>query len=115
MLVVGTLGLMLVYSAGLSAITLVAVALYAATRLLWLSRMREATAEQLLWDARQHTHLLESVRCIQGVRLFGRQQVRRMDWTHLLAEQTNAQLRLAQGEVWQSAIKLLLFGASACW
>ncbi|AAW76797.1 putative ABC transporter protein RaxB [Xanthomonas oryzae pv. oryzae KACC 10331] len=109
-LVVGTLGLMLVYSAGLSAITLVAVALYAATRLLWLSRMREATAEQLLWDARQHTHLLESVRCIQGVRLFGRQQVRRMDWTHLLAEQTNAQLRLAQGEVWQSAIKLLLFG-----
>ncbi|MGD3044966.1 peptidase domain-containing ABC transporter RaxB, partial [Xanthomonas oryzae pv. oryzicola] len=109
-LVVGTLRLMLVYSAGLSAITLVAVALYAATRLLWLSRMREATAEQLLWDARQHTHLLESVRCIQGVRLFGRQQVRRMDWTHLLAEQTNAQLRLAQGELWQSAIKLLLFG-----
>ncbi|WP_033011587.1 peptidase domain-containing ABC transporter RaxB, partial [Xanthomonas vasicola] len=109
-LVVGTLGLMLVYSVGLSAITLVAVALYAATRLLWLGRMREAAAEQLLWDARQHTHLLESVRGIQGVRLFGRQQVRRMDWTHLLAEQTNAQLRLAQGEVWQSSIKLLLFG-----
>ncbi len=101
---------MLVYSVGLSAITLAAVALYAATRSLWLRRMREAAAEQLLWDARQHTHLLESVRGIQGVRLFGRQQVRRMDWTHLLAEQTNAQLRLAQGEVWQSSLKRLLFG-----
>lgn len=109
-LVIGTLGLMLVYSVGLSAITLVAVTLYAATRWLWLRRMREAAAEQLLWDARQHTHLLESVRGIQGVRLFGRQQVRRMDWTHLLAEQTNAQLRLAQGEVWQSSLKRLLFG-----
>ncbi|MCC4631932.1 MULTISPECIES: peptidase domain-containing ABC transporter RaxB [Xanthomonas] len=109
-LVLGTFGLMLVYSISLSAITMAAVALYAATRLLWLGRMRAAAAEQLLWDARQHTHLLESVRGIQGVRLFGRQHVRRMDWTHLLAEQTNAQLRLAHGEVFQSALRLLLFG-----
>lgn len=109
-LVVGTFSLMLVYSAGLSAICLSAVVLYAVARLLWLGRMREAAVEQLVWDARQHTHFLESVRGIQSVRLFGRQHVRQMDWTHLLAEQTNAQLRLSQGEVLQSTAKLLLFG-----
>ncbi len=109
-LVVGTFSLMLVYSAALSAISVSAVVLYALARLFWLGRMREAAVEQLVWDARQHTHFLESVRGIQSVRLFGRQHVRQMDWTHLLAEQTNAQLRLGQYEVLQSSAKLLLFG-----
>ncbi|KWV11020.1 peptidase domain-containing ABC transporter [Xanthomonas translucens pv. translucens] len=110
-LVIGTLCLMLAYSPGLSAITLLAVAAYAGMRALWLGRLRDAAAEEVLWDARQHTHFLESVRGVQAIRLFGRQQQRRMDWTHLLAEQTNAHLRLNRGEVSLASVKLLLFGA----
>ncbi|EKU23867.1 peptidase domain-containing ABC transporter RaxB [Xanthomonas graminis] len=110
-LVIGTLCLMLAYSPSLSAITLLAVAAYAGMRALWLGRLRDAAAEELLWNARQHTHFLESVRGVQGIRLFGRQHQRRMDWTHLLAEQTNAHLRLNRGEVSLASMKLLLFGA----
>jgi ATP-binding cassette, subfamily B, bacterial CvaB/MchF/RaxB len=110
LLVVGTLAMMLLYSVKLAAISLLAVVIYAVVRKLAFHSLREATAEEIVCDAKQHTHFLETVRGIQGVRLFGRGEQRRMGWMNMLAEQFNAHLRIEKIGVLQRTAHVLLFG-----
>jgi ATP-binding cassette subfamily B protein RaxB len=86
------------------------VLLYALLRWAVYRPLREATAEQIVHAARQQTHFLETVRGVQGVRLFGRGEERRMGWMNVLAEQFNADVRAQRiGVVYQTA-NTLLFG-----
>jgi ATP-binding cassette subfamily B protein RaxB len=73
--------------------------------------MREATAEQIIHAARQQTHFLESVRGIQSIRLFDRAADRRASWTNALADQFNADLRIAKLSVSYQTVNTLLFSA----
>ncbi|MGX4643162.1 peptidase domain-containing ABC transporter [Massilia sp. SYSU DXS3249] len=110
-LVVGTLIMMFLYSPKLTAIACIAVMLYVLLRLAIFSKLREATAEQIIHAAKQQTHFMESVRGIQSIRLFGRSEERRASWTNALVEQFNADLRIAKlGVTYQSANTFLFSG-----
>jgi ATP-binding cassette, subfamily B, bacterial CvaB/MchF/RaxB len=109
-LVIGTFIMMLVYAPKLAALALLAVVIYAVVHAVLFRRLRLATAEQIVCNARQHTHFLETVRGIQGVRLFGRESERRMGWMNLLADEFNAHLRAEKTTVAQRTAHVLLFG-----
>lgn len=103
-LVLGTLTMMFAYSPKLAGVACIAVLLYVLLRLAIFRALRDATAEQIVHAAKQHTHFLESVRGIQSIRLFGRSEERRASWMNALVEQFNADLRIAKlGITYQSA------------
>lgn len=109
-LVLGTAAMMSFYSLQLTAIASLAVLLYGVVRWLALRSLRDATAEEIVCDAKQHTHFLETVRGIQAVRLFGRDNERRMGWMNMLADQFNARLRIEKIGVVRQTANILIFG-----
>ena len=88
------LGLMLLYSPALTAVAVVAVALYMLVRWLLFKPMLRAREEEIVREALQSSHVLESIRGIRALKLFARQQERRADWQTLLAAELNAGLRV---------------------
>ncbi|WP_426117320.1 peptidase domain-containing ABC transporter [Massilia sp. PWRC2] len=109
-LVLGTLVMMLLYSSTLAFVACTAVALYILLRYSIFHALREATAEQIIHAAKQQTHFMESVRGVQSIRLFGRHEERRAGWMNALADQFNADLRIAKLTVSYQTANTLLFG-----
>jgi ATP-binding cassette subfamily B protein RaxB len=95
-LVLGTAIMMMIYSPRLSAVACLALGLYVAMRWMIFHALRDATSEQIIHAARQQTHFLESVRGAQSIRLFGRGEERCAGWMNALADQINAELRIAK-------------------
>lgn len=110
-LVLGTFIMMLLYSLQLALVACIAVALYVLLRWLIFRALREATAEQIIHAAKQQTHFMESVRGVQSIRLFHRAEERRSAWTNALADQFNAELRIAKLAVSYQTANSLLFNA----
>jgi ATP-binding cassette subfamily B protein RaxB len=108
-LVLGTLGMMLLYSPGLAGVACIAVVLYIVLRWTIFRALRQATAEQIIHAAKQQTHFLESVRGIQSIRLFGRGEERRSGWMNAMADQFNAELRIAKLSLSYQTANSLLF------
>jgi ATP-binding cassette, subfamily B, bacterial CvaB/MchF/RaxB len=111
LLVIATLVVMLVYSKPLACVSLASVALYALLRWVIFRALREATAEQIIHASRQNTYFIESVRGVQSVRLFDRQAERRIGWMNALAEQFNADLRIARLTISFQTANSFLFNA----
>jgi ATP-binding cassette subfamily B protein RaxB len=110
-LVLGTLVMMCLYSLQLAAVACGAVVLYVILRVLIFAPLKEATSEQIIHAAKQQTHFLESVRGVQSVRLFGRNDERRAGWLNALADQFNSELRLAKLGLSYQTANTFLFGA----
>jgi ATP-binding cassette subfamily B protein RaxB len=110
-LVLGTLVMMCLYSLQLAVIALGAVVLYVAMHILLFAPLKEATSEQIIHAAKQQTHFLESVRGVQSVRLFGRNDERRAGWLNALADQFNSELRVAKLGLSYQIANTFLFGA----
>jgi ATP-binding cassette subfamily B protein RaxB len=110
-LVLGTLVMMCLYSLRLAAVASCAVLLYVVLRALIFRPLKEATSEQIIHAAKQQTHFLESVRGVQSVRLFGRNDDRRAGWLNALADQFNSELRVARLGLSYQTANTLLFGA----
>jgi len=110
-LVLCTGAVMLIYSVSLSMVAIGALALYALLRWYLFSYLRGATAEQIVYAAQQQTHLFESTRGMQSVRLFNRTDERRIGWLNRLAEQFNADLRIARINVSSQAANTFLTNA----
>ncbi len=110
-LMLGTFAMMLWYSPLLAGVACIAVVLYGLLRWIIFKALREASAEQIIHAAKQQTHFLESVRGIQSVRLFGRNEERRAGWMNALADQFNAELRVAKLGVTYQTANTFLFSA----
>ena len=108
-LVLGTLAMMVIYNAMLGAVACTTVLLYVALRWTIFRALREASSEQIIHAAKQQTHFLESVRGVQCIRLFGRVEERRAGWMNALADQFNAELRMAKLTVSYQSANALLF------
>lgn len=105
-----TLILMLAYSGKLSAIAVVAMLIYALVRCVWYRPLRAANEEEISHAARQQSHLLETLRGIKAIKLFGRHEERRSNWLSYLVEQTNAGLRTAKLQLFYRLANGILFG-----
>ena len=109
-MVLGTLLMMVLYSAKLAMVSFAAIIIYTALRLSLFNQLRSAAAEQIVFVAKQNTHFYETTNGIQSVRLFGQGDQRRAGWMNLLAEQFNAELRINRIGVNYESARTVLFG-----
>ncbi len=110
LLVLLTLAVMLVYSVKLTLVVLVAVAVYALMRWLFFRPLREANEESLVFEARQSSHFLESLRGVQAIKLFNAQADRQSRFSSLVVDTMNAQISIRKLELWFAVLHRLLFG-----
>lgn len=110
LMAVVTLGLMLVYSEKLTLVTLLAVVLYLGIRAIAYRRLRIHTELQLVAQARQQTHLLESLRGMQSLKLAGEEASRRSVYENLMTETVNQDFALARMNLGFGSANQLVFG-----
>lgn len=110
LMAVVTLALMLVYSWKLALVTVLAVLLYAAIRALAWRPLRDGTEQQLVTAAKQQTHLLESLRGMQSLKVVGEESRRRSTYDNLMVDTVNREVRLAHLGLGFNGASQLLFG-----
>ncbi len=110
LMAVVTLALMLVYSWKLALVTLLAVALYLGIRAIAYQPVRDGTEQQLMAGARQQTHLLESLRGMQSLKVAGGESLRRSTYDNLLTDTVNQDVRLARMGLGFNGASQLVFG-----
>jgi ATP-binding cassette, subfamily B, bacterial CvaB/MchF/RaxB len=109
-LVLMTLVMMWLYSPVLTAVALTAVLGYALLRWALYRPLRAASEEALVFEARQSSHFLESLRGVQAIKLFNAQGDRQSRFASLVVETMNAQLTVRKLELVLSVLHRLLFG-----
>jgi ATP-binding cassette subfamily B protein RaxB len=107
---VATLAMMLVYSVPLTAVAAGAVTLYGVLRWAFYEPLRRATEEHIVHSAKQQSHFLETVRGVQSIKLFGRQEERRSRWLNLVVEAVNQDLATQKLSLGFRSANGLVFG-----
>ena len=110
LMAVVTLALMLAYSWKLALVSLLAVAGYFGIRALAYRPMRDCTEQQLVAAARQQSHLLESLRGMQSLKVAGQEPLRRSTYANLMVDTVNHDVRLARMQLGFSSASQLVFG-----
>jgi ATP-binding cassette subfamily B protein RaxB len=105
-----TLALMFWYSPLLAFIALAAFALYGIVRLISFAFEREAQEASIITHGKEQTTLIESLRGMTTLRLFGRETLRHALWQTKLTDALNADVRFARIHIWQSTANTLIFG-----
>ncbi|ASK27262.1 peptidase domain-containing ABC transporter [Neisseria chenwenguii] len=105
-----TLVLMFFYSVKLTLIVLIALVLYILIRWLAYRPLRNATEENIIHDAKQDTYFMETVRGVQTVKLFGKNEQRHNVWMSLFVDTVNTKLTTQKLENIFSFANKLLFG-----
>jgi ATP-binding cassette subfamily B protein RaxB len=110
LLVVVTLVMMAVYSLTLTAIALGCVGAYALLRWAFFRPLREATEEAIVHDAKRSTHFLESLRGVQSIKLFNRQEDRQARFMNLVVDAMNAHIATRKLDLMFGVLHKLVFG-----
>ena len=105
-----TLAVMFYYSPMLAFIAIVAFALYALVRAISFSFQREAQEASIITKGKEQSTLIETVRGMVTLRLFGREALRHALWQTRLTDAVNSNVRLARIGIWQSTANMLIFG-----
>jgi ATP-binding cassette, subfamily B, bacterial CvaB/MchF/RaxB len=105
-----TFAMMLVYSVGLAFLALGAVLVYALLRRVFYEPLRRATEEHIVHSAKQQSHFLETVRGVQSIKLFGRQEERRSRWLNLVVDAVNQDLATQKLTLGFRSANSLVFG-----
>ncbi len=110
LLVVLTLAMMWVYSGTLTAIALGCVAAYAGLRWAFFRPLRNATEEAIIHDAKKASHFLESLRGVQSIKLFNRQEDRQARFMNLVVDAMNANIATRKLDLMFGVLHKLVFG-----
>ncbi len=110
LMTVVTLIMMFIYSWKLALVALLAMCLYAALRVALYRPLRGAIEAQIVEGAKQNSYFLETVRGIATIKLFQREDVRRMGWLSHAISQTNAGLRAQRLQLVFQTANGILFG-----
>jgi len=110
LLVVLTLAMMFVYSATLTAIALASVAVYALLRWAFFRPLRDATEETIIHEAKRSSHFLESLRGVQSIKLFNRQEDRQARFMNLVVDAMNANIATRKLDLLFGVLHKLVFG-----
>lgn len=96
------------YSPTLAAVICVSLALYLLVRLSLYQGYREATEQQILTGAKEHSHQIETLRAIQTVKLFGAEAHRESKWQQLYVDVINQDIRVGMFNIrYQLSNKLI--------
>ncbi len=109
-LVLLTLVMMAIYSLPLTALALAAVSGYGLLRWSFFRPLRDATEETLVFESKQASHFLESLRGVQAIKLFNAQGDRRSRFSSLVVDAMNADISTRKLELMFAVLHRLLFG-----
>jgi ATP-binding cassette, subfamily B, bacterial CvaB/MchF/RaxB len=105
-----TVAMMTIYSPLLTVIVVIAFLAYAGLRAVLFGLQRRQNQEVLIASARESSTLIETIRGIVTLRMFGRENERLAIWQNRLADTTNAQLSSGRLGAIQSSCNVLIFG-----
>jgi ATP-binding cassette subfamily B protein RaxB len=108
---IGAMVLLFIYGGWLGFVALITVALDATLRVVAYRPYREHTAASIVYEAKQQTHFIETVRGMASVKLLSLGDRRRATWLNHLVDTLNARLRLQRLDLVFSQANELLFGA----
>jgi len=91
-----TLALMFIYSWKLACITMTAMFFYIGIRYIAYRPFRDCSEQQLVSLGKRQTHLLESIRGIQSIKIAGREPLRESVYSNLLVDTINQEVRIAK-------------------
>ncbi len=109
-LVLLTFVMMAVYSLPLTALALAAVLGYGLLRWRFFQPLRESTEETLVFEAKQASHFLESLRGVRAIKLFNAQGDRQSRFASLVVDAMNADIGTRKLELMFAVLHRLLFG-----
>lgn len=105
-----TLALMFWYSPLLAFVALIAFVLYAVVRFVSFSFEREAIEASIVTSGKEQSTLIETLRGMTTLRLFGRETLRHALWQTRLTDAVNADVRVARIGIWQVTANSIIFG-----
>jgi ATP-binding cassette subfamily B protein RaxB len=105
-----TLVMMALYSGTLTIVSVAAVGLYALARWVAYAPLARATEEALVFEARQSSHFLESLRGVQAIKQFNAQGDRQSRFASLVVQTMNAQVGVRRLDLLVTLCHRLLFG-----
>ena len=110
MMVAVAIAVMASYSWTLLAISVAAIGLYLALRWITFPTLRRLSEQQLAVGARQSSHLLESIRGVQALKLNNAESMRRATFDTLMAETTNLGLETQRFSLRVGFANQMIFG-----
>jgi ATP-binding cassette subfamily B protein RaxB len=110
LMAIATVAMMLIYSWKLAMVTFVAVFVYFCIRLLAFKPIRDTTEQHLVAAAKQQSHLLESLRGIQSVKVSGQETGRLAMYQNLMVDTVNQELRIARMGLGFNTASQFVFG-----
>lgn len=108
-----TLAIMLLYSPQLTAVVLLALLLYGLLRLATLPVLRRREQALIAAGAEEETAFLETLRCVQTLKAFGRELDRHAYWQNKRARTVNAEVASGRLGLSLNAANGVLFGVES--
>ena len=107
---ISTLALMFWYGWELTAVVLTAVVLFTVIKFFLYPRIRQRNEEQIVAGAEQETHVLETLRNMSAVKIFGREKERYQRWQNHHARIMKASYQEGTLGIFAGLADTLLFG-----
>ena len=108
LMAVVTLILMFIYSSTLGFVALAGVVLYGVLRLARYDSLRMASEGQIVRQARQQSHFMETVRGVQAIKIFNRQADRKSRYLKLVVDSTNSAIEIQRLNISFQTVNSLL-------
>ncbi len=105
-----TAAMMLYYDELLGLLVMLAVLLYGVVRFALFPAMRNRSHEKIAAEAREQSSFIETVRGIQSIKIFARENLRHVSWLDRQAEVVNSGIALGRLGIVFQACGLLIFG-----
>ncbi|MDP2562785.1 peptidase domain-containing ABC transporter [Psychrobium sp. 1_MG-2023] len=108
-MVITTLALMFIYLPFLAWFVIGVVAIYATIRIITFAPFRRLSEESIIANAKEDSNFMETIRAIQGIKIFGKEIQRQTLWHNHYAEAVNTGIRTAKLSLVIEVIYSLLF------
>jgi ATP-binding cassette, subfamily B, bacterial CvaB/MchF/RaxB len=105
-----TFAMILIYSVQLAFVVLVAFVLYAIVRLCLYRRLRQRSLAVIEAKAQENSTFIETLRTIQSLKLFNREDDREGQWLNRYADVVSTNVRLGRTKIAFSTINEAIFG-----
>jgi ATP-binding cassette subfamily B protein RaxB len=105
-----TLAMIVFYSGLLSVIVAAAIVLYAVVRLALYRTLWTRTEATIQAGAQESSNFIETVRAVQTVKLFNKENERESQWLNRYAEVVSTNVRLGRTKITFAAVNDLIFG-----
>jgi len=105
-----TFSMMFLYSPKLSIIVLLSVSIYISGRLFLYQPFKLRTEESVVVTAKSDSNFMETVRGMQSIKIFGKEQDRKNLWLKRYADVINADIRLGKFRIAYDAFNNLIMG-----